>query len=334
MSTPLPSHPDAEHARSSQTASAIPPVLALEHLSVSLGGRPILKDLTAQLRGHCIGLLGPNGAGKSTLLNTLLGFHPPLSGDARVLGRSIRTSPLAVKALLGFMPERDAFIPGMTAVHFLRLMGELSGFTAAEALERAHELLFLVGLGEVRYRQVETYSLGLKQRTRLAQALMHSPRLLLLDEPTNGLDPNARQQLLHLIQTIRDQGQTHILLSSHLLKDVEECCDEVLILHQGQLVEQCDLGAARRASSRFIELELSGAEDARATFLTALTQAGCTMASGSGGKLKGLLGPEVDVQGLFQRAQASGVQVRRLGFQRQSLEEIFFRAIGELDGRT
>lgn len=344
--------------QSLSSSAAVPAVLELSGLSVKLGQKEVLKQVTASLRGQCIGLLGPNGAGKSTLLNTLLGFHVPSAGDARVFGCSVVTSPLSVKALLGYMPERDVIIPGMTAVHFLRMMGELAGLSASAALERAHELLYLVGLGEVRYRAVETCSLGLKQRIRLAQALMHGPRLLLLDEPTNGLDPNARQQLLRLIQAIRDQGETQLLLSSHLLKDVEECCDEVLILHQGQVVEQCDLGQARQVSSRFIELELAGDEVGMRRFRTALELEGSTLvqsglrrgAGGSGsspydlqeggpvpglggGRLTGVLSPQVDVQRLYQQAQAAGVQIRRLSFKRQSLEEIFFRAIGELDGR-
>ena len=162
------------------------PVIELEGLEVRFGPRAVLQGLTGTLGGRCIGLLGPNGAGKTTLLHTLLGFHRPAAGTARLLGHDIRTEIGAVRALLGYMPENDAFIAGMPAVRFVRLMAELSGFPAREALERAHEALFYVGLGEARYRSMGTYSLGMKQLAKLAQALVHGPRLLLLDEPTNG----------------------------------------------------------------------------------------------------------------------------------------------------
>ena len=167
-------------------------VIELEGLSVRLGGRQVLEDLEATLSGSCIGLLGPNGAGKTTLIHTLLGFHPSSGGSARVLGRDIGDEAKQLRSLVGYMPERDAFIAGMTAVRFIRLMAELSGLPSREALERTHEALFYVGLGEARYRKLESYSLGMKQLAKLAQAIVHGPKLLFLDEPTNGLDPPAR----------------------------------------------------------------------------------------------------------------------------------------------
>ncbi len=155
-------------------------------------------------------------------------------GTARILGHDVQTEQRAIRALVGYMPENDAFIAGMTAVRLVRLMAELSGLPPREALERAHEALFYVGLGEARYRRVETYSLGMKQMAKLAQAIVHGPRLLFLDEPTNGLDPPHRRRMLQLIREIRDRGDVHVMLSSHLLRDVEECCDEVLILQGGR----------------------------------------------------------------------------------------------------
>ncbi|HEV2847214.1 MAG TPA: ABC transporter ATP-binding protein, partial [Thermoanaerobaculia bacterium] len=205
------------------------PVIELQGLEVNFG-RPILKGLTASLSGRCIGLLGPNGAGKTTLLHTLLGFHAPSAGTARILGHDIRTETRTIRGLMGYMPEMDAFIAGMTAVRFIRLMAELSGLPSERALERAHEMLFYVGLGESRYRNIDTYSLGMKQLAKLAQALVHGPRLIILDEPTNGLDPDARERMLKMIKDIRDAGEIQMILSSHLLRDVEECCDEVLVL--------------------------------------------------------------------------------------------------------
>ena len=196
------------------------PVIQLDHLGVRFGKRDILTDLTGTLSGRSIGLLGPNGAGKSTLINTLLGFYQVSSGTAQVLGLDIRTQIQQIRAIVGYMPENDAFIYNMTAVAFIRLMAELSGLPTEAALERAHEALFYVGLGEARYRKLGTYSLGMKQMAKLAQAIVHGPKLLILDEPTNGLDPAARQRMIRLIQEMRDSKDLHVVLCSHLLRDV------------------------------------------------------------------------------------------------------------------
>jgi ABC-2 type transport system ATP-binding protein len=234
------------------------PVIELDGLEVRFGERVILNRLKAALTGRSIGLLGPNGAGKSTLINTLLGFHKPAAGTARIFGRDIRTHAREVRSLVGYMPENDAFIAGMSGVRFVRLMAELAGLPRAHALERAHEAFFYVGLGEVRYRALGTYSLGMKQAAKLAQAIAHGPKLLFLDEPTNGLDPPARVRMIQLIQEIRDRGDLHLILSSHLLRDVEECCDEVLILKDGKVAAFCNLEEERRANRRFLEIETRG----------------------------------------------------------------------------
>src|SRR5579862_2912038 len=182
----------------------MPPIVELDGLGVRFGKRDILKDLRVSLSGRTIGLLGPNGAGKSTLIQTLVGFLRPSSGTARVLGCDILRHRREIRAMAGYMPENDSFIANMTAVSFLRMMGELSGLPREAALERAHEVLFYVGLGEARYRLLGTYSLGMKQLAKLAQAIVHGPRLLILDEPTNGLDPPARQRMIRLIREMKD----------------------------------------------------------------------------------------------------------------------------------
>src|ERR1700742_4829693 len=254
------------------------PVIELDGLEVRFGKRTILNKLKASLTGRSIGLLGPNGAGKSTLLNTLLGFHKPTGGTARILGRDVRTHAREVRSLIGYMPENDSFISKMSGVRFVRLMAELAGVPAAHALERAHEAFFYVGLGEVRYRALGTYSLGMKQAAKLAQAIVHGPKLLFLDEPTNGLDPPARARMIQLIQEIRDRGDLHLILSSHLLRDVEECCDQVLILKEGRIAAYCNLEEERRSTRRFLELETRS--DASGCFLEALERLGCQTAQG------------------------------------------------------
>ncbi|HSF41951.1 MAG TPA: ABC transporter ATP-binding protein [Thermoanaerobaculia bacterium] len=306
-------------------SNATQPIIELQGLEVRLGGRPILQGLNASLSGRCIGLLGPNGAGKTTLLHTLLGFHPPSAGTARIFGHDIRTETRAIRGLMGYMPENDAFINGMTAVRFVRLMGELSGLPSERSLERAHETLFYVGLGEARYRNVETYSLGMKQLAKLAQALVHGPRLVFLDEPTNGLDPSARERMIKLIRDIRDTGEVHIILSSHLLRDVEECCEEVLILKNGQVVSYCNLEEERRANRKFLELEVRGGDDA--SFAAAVEALGVEMAVAGKQKIKIVLPEGVEIRDLYKLAAERQVQIRRLDSKRDSLQDIFLKAM-------
>ncbi|HEY0511764.1 MAG TPA: ABC transporter ATP-binding protein [Thermoanaerobaculia bacterium] len=301
------------------------PVIELQGLEVQFGKRPILKGLNASLSGRCVGLLGPNGAGKTTLLHTLLGFHPPSKGTARIFGKDIQTEAREIRGLMGYMPESDAFIGGMTGVRFVRLMGEVSGLPSERALERAHETMFYVGLGEARYRKVETYSLGMKQLAKLAQALVHGPRLLFLDEPTNGLDPAARERMLKLIHDIRDTGEVHVILSSHLLRDVEECCDEVLVLKGGNIATYCNLEEERRANRRFLELETRGGDDA--SFTAAVEALGVEMAAGSKQVMKLVLPDGVEVRDLYRLAAERQVQIRRLDYKKDSLQDIFLKAM-------
>jgi ABC-2 type transport system ATP-binding protein len=302
------------------------PVIQLDQLRVEFGKRRILHDIQGSLHGRCIGLLGPNGAGKTTLIHTLLGFHSPSAGTARIFGRDIRTEAQQLRTIVGYMPERDAFIAHLTCVHFVRLMAELSGLPSHAALERAHEALFYVGLGESRYRKLGTYSLGMKQLAKLAQAIVHGPRLLFLDEPTNGLDPPARKRMLELIREIRDSGRTHIVFSSHLLRDVEECCDEVLILKDGEIAANCNLEEERRANRKFIELET---RDSTPGFIEAIGALGCEYALTGNQRIKLVLQDGMEIRDIYKVAAARDVQIRRLNYKRDSLEDIFLKAMGQ-----
>jgi len=299
------------------------PLVELQNLSVQFGQREILRGLTASLRGRAIGLLGPNGAGKSTLINSLLGFLSPSGGSARVFGHDIRTEIKTIRGLIGYMPENDAFISKMTAVSLVQMMGELSGLPAGVALERAHEALFYVGLAEARYRQLGTYSLGMKQLAKLAQAIVHGPRLLILDEPTNGLDPSARQRMIRMIREMRDSGQVRILLCSHLLRDVEDTCDEVLILKQGRIAHYSNLNEERRANQRFVEMEFYGANG---DFTAAIEKLGCECALRAN-RLKIILPQGIDTRDLFRLAAEQNVRIRKLNFRRDTLEDIFLKAM-------
>lgn len=320
---------DTQDRQTPTPSAAEPPVIELLGLSLRFGKRDILKGLTGSFSSRAIGLLGPNGAGKSTLINTLLGFYKPFSGSARVLGHDIRRETRQIRALAGYMPENDAFIAGMSAVSFVRLMAELSGLPPDAALERAHEALFYVGLGEARYRPLGTYSLGMKQLAKLAQAIVHGPRLLILDEPTNNLDVPARQRMIHLIREMGDTGELRIVLCSHMLRDVEECCDEVLILKQGRIAHVAHPEEESRENRRFLEIETQGAEG---DFAQAVQSLGCECAPVAAHRMKMVLAEGVEVRDIYRLAAERNLQIRRLNFQRDTLESIFLKAMEDAHG--
>ena len=305
------------------------PVIDLDKLTVRFGRLEALKGVSGQLRGKAIGLLGPNGAGKTTMIHTLLGFYKPASGTARLFGRDIVREAREIRSMVGYMPENESFIPGMSAVRFVAMMAELTGIPSGVALERAHEALFYVGLGEARYRNVETFSQGMKQSVKLAQAIVHGPRLLFLDEPTNGLDPPARLRMLRLIREIVTDGQIHLMLSSHLLRDVEQCCEEVLILKQGEIAVYCNLEEERRANRKFVEVEARGDSE---NFIQRLEALGCEWAQSGARRLKMVLPEGLNVSHIFEVAAQTDTQLRRLSYKRDSLEDIFLKAMGTENG--
>ncbi|GIU75987.1 MAG: ABC transporter ATP-binding protein [Bryobacteraceae bacterium] len=307
------------------------PVVEIEGLHVELGRREILHGISCRLgvsgRGRAIGLLGPNGAGKSTLIRTLLGFHRPTRGSARVLGFDCHRERRQVLERIGYMPETDSFVASMTGVEFLRVLAALSGLPGPVALEKAHETLFHVGLGEARYRTLGTYSLGMRQMARLAQAIVHGPELVILDEPTNGLDPAARRRMLDLIRQMKDEHGMSVIVCSHLLADVEQVCDEVVILKDGAVVHHADLEAERRANRRFVELEVEGDDSGLGA---ALEQRGAACVREAAGLWRIVLPVDLDVRALWSLAAAQGLSVRRLTQRRDTLEEIFMKAMGLL----
>jgi ABC-2 type transport system ATP-binding protein len=306
-------------------------VVELDNLKVKLGRREILRGISCRLGvsgvGKTIGLLGPNGAGKSTLILTLLGFHKPISGNARVLGYDCRRQMQEVRARVGYMPETDSFIGSMTAVSFLRLMAELSGLPKEIALEKAHEALFHVGLGEARYRELSTYSLGMKQMAKLAQAIVHGPELLILDEPTNGLDPAARQRMLKLVREMKEEQDMYVIMCSHLLRDVEQVCDEVVIMKDGSIVRECNLEEERRSNKCFVELEVAGNDENLRGGLPGIGAEGVTEGAG---RWRIVLPPGIGVEALWSLLARQNLLVRKLTHRRDTLEEIFLKAMGHI----
>ena len=207
-----------------RTADPAASGIRVEGLTFAYAQEPVLKDVTFALEKEAVGLLGPNGSGKTTLLRCLLGQVPVIPGQVEVLGRDMATRARLARAGLGWMPERGGIIPGMSGVGLVAYLGELSGMPSRDAMQRAHEVLHYVGLAEERYRKCDDYSQGMKQRLKLAQALVHDPHWLFLDEPTSGLDPRGRVSILELIRDLAWNKGLGVILSTHLLSDVESVC--------------------------------------------------------------------------------------------------------------
>ncbi|HXE81578.1 MAG TPA: ABC transporter ATP-binding protein [Vicinamibacterales bacterium] len=302
------------------------PVVELENVGVAYGSQWALRDVTVAFSTGAVGLLGPNGAGKSTLIKSLLGFVTPAQGTLRVLGMNVAEQPLEVRARVGYMPENDAHIPGMNAVSFVAYCGELSGLERSDAMQRAHEVLYYVGLGEARYRNVETYSTGMKQRIKLAQALVHDPDLLFLDEPTNGMDPKGRDEMLELIRDLAHGKGMNLILSSHLLPDVEYACDRVVVIARGRVAAEGPIAELKGPRGRVYELRVKG----DAARLAAALQAHGLEWHPTDEDLMRVFVPETETaQLLFQIAAREGLQVRHLRPSVPSLEDVFAKAVGD-----
>jgi ABC-2 type transport system ATP-binding protein len=289
-------------------------VISLESVSVSYGKSVALRDVTAAFSAGATGLLGPNGAGKSTLLKALLGFLVPTAGRMNVLGLDVAHAALELRRRIGYMPESDGHIPGMNAVAFVAYCGQLAGLPASDAMQRAHEVLYYVGLGEARYRNVETYSTGMKQRIKLAQALVHDPDLLFLDEPTNGMDPKGRDEMLLLIRDLAHEKQINLILSSHLLPDVEFTCDRVVVLDKGAVVAQGPIDTLKGTRRQVFELRIKGDRACHQT---------------DEDVMRVFVADDKGAGALFAAAAREKVQVRHLKPSVPTLEDVFAKAVGE-----
>jgi ABC-2 type transport system ATP-binding protein len=356
------------HDASPVPAPHVPPVadavVQCDQLSVRYGKNWALRDVSAVFQPGAVGLLGPNGAGKSTLIKTLLGFVTPDQGTMRVLGLDVASSPLEIRSRIGYMPESDSHIPGMNAVSFVAYCGQLSGLPPPDAMQRAHEVLYYVGLGEARYRNLETYSTGMKQRIKLAQAIVHDPDLLFLDEPTNGMDPKGRDEMLELIRDLAHNKNVNLILSSHLLPDVEYTCDHVVVVDKGTVATSGPIQALKGTRGRVYELRIKGDQ---AAFIDVLRGQGFDChdtdedvirvfvpAMPMGTQTQGQAGPQITQMGqshpgpqmahagegrvhdpdpgarmLFALAARERVQVRHLRPSVPTLEDVFARAVGE-----
>ena len=304
-------------------------VVTLEGVTVTYGRNVALRNVNASFARGAVGLLGPNGAGKSTVLKSLLGFLVPERGRLHVLGLDVAESPLEIRSRIGYMPESDGHIPGMNAVSFVAYCGELAGLPRTDAMQRAHEVLFYVGLGEARYRNVETYSTGMKQRIKLAQALVHDPDLLFLDEPTNGMDPKGRDEMLELIRDLAHHKGVSLILSSHLLPDVEYTCDDVVVMDKGAVATEGPITALKQPRGRVYELRVKTPEGLLEPFLSRLRASGLDCHATDEDVMRVFVPGEGGAREIFALAAAEQVQVRHLRPSVPTLEDVFARAVGE-----
>lgn len=300
-------------------------LIDLEDLTVSYGSFSALKGITVSMEGGAVGLLGPNGAGKSTLIRALLGLKSTSGGKGRVFGYDIKRERLEIRKLTGYSPEHDCHIPGMNGFEYVAYCGRLVGMPYRDARRRAHEVLEYVGLGEERYRPVDSYSTGQRQRVKLAQTLVHDPSLVILDEPTNGFDPRGREEVLDLIRDISHNKQIHLILSSHLLKDVERTCDFVILLKDGKVIQSGMIADLKTPEQRSFDVEIRGdpqiLEDAAG-------KAGWRFEQANGRVAGRLFVPaETATPEIFRLVREAGLQLRQLTPTEESLEDLFLKSV-------
>ena len=299
----------------------------LNNVTKTYGRVTALRDLSIGVPEGAIGLLGPNGAGKTTMIRTLLGLIKIDKGGGAVLGMDIGTRQLDIRQSVGFVPEDECLFPAVVGIEFVTYAGELVGMSRKDAMQRAHEVLNYVSLGEARYRPVESYSTGMKQRLKLASAIVHDPRLLILDEPTNGMDPAGRDELLELSRDLAHNKGMSLLFSSHLLPDVETVCDYIMVLGRGRLLAKGLIQDLKRAHECVYEVRI---KDDREGFARYLNKQGCATESKDDSLLVTV--PRDRTQDvLWHAARDSGHQIRFLKPRRSTLEEVFFAAVAEPD---
>jgi ABC-2 type transport system ATP-binding protein len=307
------------------TVPADPFVIEVEKLSKIYGNQRALSDVSLQVPPGAIGLLGPNGAGKTTLIKCLLNLETPTSGTAKVLGRDIRASNRSSREKVGYSPERDCHIPGMAGCEYVTYCGQLSGMTFRQARQRAHEILDLVGMGQERYRAVDTYSTGMRQRAKLAQALVHDPKIVFLDEPTNGLDPDGREHILTLVGSLWHELGISVVISSHLLPDIERICERVIIVAHGRLLVHERIDVLKNQRRRSVEIAPSAELD---RFASVLAAAGNRVERLSNGRLR-LDAPSESIEWILELIRANHLPPAEIVGNPNALHELFLASLSE-----
>ena len=312
----------------SSPASAEPCIIEAVGLGKTYGAQRALSDVTVRVPPGTIGLLGPNGAGKSTFIKCLLNLETPTAGSAKVLGVDIRARNRASRERVGYSPEQDCHISGMAGCEYVTYCGQLSGMPFRKARQRTHEILDLVGMGQERYRLVDTYSTGMKQRVKLAQALVHDPEIVFLDEPTNGLDPSGREHILKLVGSLwRDLGIS-VIMCSHLLRDIERVCDRVMIIGHGRLLEHDSIAGLKARHNRIVEIAPASETE---RFQAVLTQAGVKVTKLSNGKLR-VESQSDSIEWVLELMRTHGLPPAEIVSNPDALHELFIKAIGGANG--
>lgn len=306
------------------------PIVRMRGLVKHFGDVQALRGIDMDLPRGPVGLLGPNGAGKTTLIGLLLGLLEPTEGEASIAGLvpKSRADRIEIRKRVGYMPESDCLLPGMSGVELVSTLGRLTGLSKEDAMTRAHEVLDYVELEEARYRPLDGFSTGMKQRLKLAQALVHDPELLLLDEPTNGLDPKGRRHMLSLVEDLgRNQGK-NIILCSHLLPDVEKTCDHVVVVVEGRVALQGSIAELTAADETRIHVEVEERQD---EFAVALEGAGMEIEASERQGLVVTVPHADDADGICGVAADGGFHLRGIEPVRSTLEQIFLQAVEGAD---
>jgi ABC-2 type transport system ATP-binding protein len=295
----------------------------LANVTKTYGAVTALSDLSVEMTPGAIGLLGPNGAGKTTMIRTLLGLIGIDSGDGEVLGMNIRRQRLAIRQMVGFVPEDECLFPGMVGVDFVAYSSELAGMRPRDAMQRAHEVLDYAGLGEARYRKVDSYSTGMKQRLKIAAAVAHDPKLLILDEPTNGMDPKGREDVLEMARDLSRNKGMSLLFSSHLLPDVESVCESVIVMGNGQIRARGKIEELKKHGGRPYTVRVKADSE---RLCTALRAAGIQVEPRDDDLLVELQDSQ-SPDDIWRAVKATHTQIRALRPREQTLEEIFMGAL-------
>jgi ABC-2 type transport system ATP-binding protein len=317
-------------------SSSVSPIhVSARDVTVNFGSVMALDGFTADIPRGIVGLLGPNGAGKSTFIKASLGLLTLNKGTISVGGLDSQTQSLVIRDSIGYMPEHDCLISSVNAVELVSYLAMISGMVSLDAMQRSHEMLDFVGIGEERYRPIKSYSTGMKQKVKLAQAIVHDPKLLFLDEPTSGMDPQGREELLGLVKKMASSEKT-IILSSHILQDVERICDYAVIINNGKLVRSGEMKTLLAGEEGVRSLTIRGSAAALSGYVRALEQI-CQIVEKrdeAGEQITLLVRGCEDGKKVFRLAAENGVQVRSLHPEILDLEEVFLRAFrgGGRDG--
>ncbi len=299
-------------------------IIELTGLSFSYGEHKAIDNINLTTGKGIYGLLGPNGAGKTTLMKLILGFLKAQSGHGKVLGYEIGNRNRELRQKIGYMSESDSLIPGMDAVDFTSYLGRLSGMPKQESIKRAHEVLYYVGLEESRYRKIETYSSGMMQRLKLASSIVHDPVLLFLDEPTSGMDPRSRKEMIELINDISAKGTMSIIISSHILTDIESTCRDVIIMDKGKIIANERISTIAGTKGEIFEIKLGGDPD---MFLKKFEK--FTYEKGDRGLIRIHLPSDFSTRNIFNAAVETGTYVRHFLRRKSTLEDRFMNIMGE-----